>query len=440
MPDAIHRGAAGGRGKVEDVSGRVTQYTKDEFGLVFSRGTGPDRERRHLALRAARQPRAGAVAGRAEQSGAAAAATRSPLDAPKRDTAADLRRRARRGRPGGPARSLDGVRREPATGDGGRARPGRGTRARSRSPTTIPVAGVPAGRRGRVSGWGSGSIGRRASSAPPRPGERCACYGYFLPSQSPELESFLERCRADRVRAGERWSPGCRAWASASSSTQVLLQANGGAVGRPARGARHRPPGRRHRRLGCVRPLHRPGAPGVRGQDLPSVPRDRGPGALGARAGLGGAHQGARDPDSFSNASSARDSTRSRARHPSHDPELRARLTDIAMRLGLLRTGGSDWHGDPRAGGDARRPRLAGSADRVARAARGRAGLPRAGGSVTGLVPVGSVARRSFQSERLGRAGVRPRRAAGRRVARAPRLLPGERYPGLKPPAVRRAR
>jgi hypothetical protein len=29
-----------------EVSGRVTQYTKDEFGLVFSRGTGPDRERR----------------------------------------------------------------------------------------------------------------------------------------------------------------------------------------------------------------------------------------------------------------------------------------------------------------------------------------------------------------------------------------------------------
>ncbi len=28
------------------VSGRVTQYTKDEFGLIFSRGTGPDRERR----------------------------------------------------------------------------------------------------------------------------------------------------------------------------------------------------------------------------------------------------------------------------------------------------------------------------------------------------------------------------------------------------------
>jgi len=28
------------------VSGRSTQYTKDEFGLVFGRGTGPDREQR----------------------------------------------------------------------------------------------------------------------------------------------------------------------------------------------------------------------------------------------------------------------------------------------------------------------------------------------------------------------------------------------------------
>ena len=27
-------------------SGRRTQYTKDEFGLVFTRGTGPDREQR----------------------------------------------------------------------------------------------------------------------------------------------------------------------------------------------------------------------------------------------------------------------------------------------------------------------------------------------------------------------------------------------------------
>jgi hypothetical protein len=36
----------GGQPWEVDVSGRVTQYTKDEFGVVFSRGTGPDRARR----------------------------------------------------------------------------------------------------------------------------------------------------------------------------------------------------------------------------------------------------------------------------------------------------------------------------------------------------------------------------------------------------------
>ena len=35
----------GDRWEVAD-SGRITQYTKDEFGLVFTRGTGPQRERR----------------------------------------------------------------------------------------------------------------------------------------------------------------------------------------------------------------------------------------------------------------------------------------------------------------------------------------------------------------------------------------------------------
>ena len=29
-----------------EVSGRVTQYVKDEFGLLFTRGTGPRREQR----------------------------------------------------------------------------------------------------------------------------------------------------------------------------------------------------------------------------------------------------------------------------------------------------------------------------------------------------------------------------------------------------------
>jgi hypothetical protein len=37
---------AGGDQWTVTVSGRNTQYTKDEFGLIFTRGTGPSREQR----------------------------------------------------------------------------------------------------------------------------------------------------------------------------------------------------------------------------------------------------------------------------------------------------------------------------------------------------------------------------------------------------------
>ncbi|MEO8090517.1 MAG: hypothetical protein ABI703_09490 [Gemmatimonadales bacterium] len=38
--------AAGGEQWEVTVSGRVTLYLKDEFGLIFTRGVGPDREQR----------------------------------------------------------------------------------------------------------------------------------------------------------------------------------------------------------------------------------------------------------------------------------------------------------------------------------------------------------------------------------------------------------
>jgi predicted metal-dependent phosphoesterase TrpH len=39
-------------------------------------------------------------------------------------------------------------------------------------------------------------------------------------------------------------------------------------------------------------------------------------------------------------------------RHPSHSPEVRERLAQLAAELGLLQTGGSDWHGETAAEGD----------------------------------------------------------------------------------------
>ena len=56
-----------------EVSGRVTQYTKDEFGLVFSRGTGPDREQRGRDLPPVVQ-RPGVVLGEPQR-----AANRAPI-------------------------------------------------------------------------------------------------------------------------------------------------------------------------------------------------------------------------------------------------------------------------------------------------------------------------------------------------------------------------
>jgi predicted metal-dependent phosphoesterase TrpH len=39
-------------------------------------------------------------------------------------------------------------------------------------------------------------------------------------------------------------------------------------------------------------------------------------------------------------------------RHPSHSPEVRERLAQMARELGLLQTGGSDWHGEAAAEGE----------------------------------------------------------------------------------------
>jgi len=37
-------------------------------------------------------------------------------------------------------------------------------------------------------------------------------------------------------------------------------------------------------------------------------------------------------------------------RHPSHDSDTRARLTELVLKLQLGRSGGSDWHGEPEGG------------------------------------------------------------------------------------------
>ncbi|HEU5304104.1 MAG TPA: PHP domain-containing protein [Gemmatimonadales bacterium] len=173
--------------------------------------------------------------------------------------------------------------------------------------------------------------------------------GYFLPPASPALEAFLERCRADRVRRAQAMVERLQRLGVGLSFDAVLQESGSGAVGRPhvARAiVRHG---------GAIdlgdafdRYLGR-GRPAFVEKTLPPF---RAVVELVHAAGglVSVAHLKERGTRAFVERLKGEGLDAVETRHPSHDPDLRARLTDIAMRLGLLRTGGSDWHGDPEPG------------------------------------------------------------------------------------------
>jgi len=173
--------------------------------------------------------------------------------------------------------------------------------------------------------------------------------GYFLPPQSPELEAFLERCRADRVRRGREMVTRLQALGVGLEFEDVLRESRGGAVGRPhvARAVVRRG-GAADVGQAFDRYIGR-GRPAFVDKVLPQF-REIGELVHGVRGILSVAHLKERGTRSFLERLKHEGLDAVETRHPSHDPELRSRLTDIALRLGLERTGGSDWHGDPEPG------------------------------------------------------------------------------------------
>ena len=410
---------------------------------MFTRGTGPDRERR-----VARYSPLGAKSRElslepAERPGAARTCwpTRSrPGPRPRWGTAADLRPAARRR-----ARPVD-LHVHSTASDGslppeavvGRARRGRTRRHRPHRPRhrwpAFPRPSRPAS--ASASAWWAA-----ASSPPPRPGARCTCWGISCRRDSAELEAFLERCRADRVRRGremvtrlQRLGVGAgvrrRAAAVAAAARSAARTWPGPSCARAAPSTSATPSTATS--AGAGPPSWRRSCPPFREiADLVHSVR---------RAGLGGAPQGAghalvpraaqargarrgRDPAPESRSRAARAAHRHRAAAGAA-PDRRQRLARRSRARGV-----------PTAPSARRRCRWNGSSGWT----RLRAGPP-------------APSRRERAACRRARRGARFLRRRRRMAdvyvsARAAARVPGaagvlsrQRHAGLKPPTVRRAR
>ncbi len=169
--------------------------------------------------------------------------------------------------------------------------------------------------------------------------------GYFLPAADPALESFLRRCRDDRIRRGREMVEGLRAWGLDVSWNDLEREAGGAAVGRPHLA-------RVLVRLGKVASIDEAfqrwlgrGRPAYVEKRLPAFAEVAT--LVHAAGGLvSAAHLKERGTRSVLAALQQEGLDAVETRHPSHSGDVRARLTAVADALGLLRTGGSDWHGE----------------------------------------------------------------------------------------------
>jgi predicted metal-dependent phosphoesterase TrpH len=178
---------------------------------------------------------------------------------------------------------------------------------------------------------------------------------YFLPVGRPELAAFLEAQRAqrtDRMREIVRRLSGAGV---AVTLEEVGEEAGGGALGRPHAA-------RRLVARGLVADVGeafdrylRRGRPAYVPKVLPPLAE-----VTQLVRGLGGVTSAAHLKERATRAAVRRLQRAGvdaiEVRHPSHDAALEQRIGALAESLGLLRTGGTDWHGDAEVAAEGRAP------------------------------------------------------------------------------------
>ena len=169
--------------------------------------------------------------------------------------------------------------------------------------------------------------------------------GYFLPAQDAGVEAFLLRCRDDRASRVGKMVQKLNAQGVGLTLEDVAQVAGSGALGRP------------HVARALVAKGHVTNAQEAfdrwlgRGRSAfveKTLPAFKAVAELVHAAGgvVSAAHLKDRATKGVLERLKADGLDAVETRHPSHDPDVRARITEWALALGLARSGGSDWHGD----------------------------------------------------------------------------------------------